>query len=247
MTNREYFLASEKEDALSKKTFASVRISFSKRLSNVNYYQFTPLLREKSNFNIKEHNEKVMMLKKTLRTNTNKIFIHQPSVHSFCDVMMGKNNIDEYEFSDNKMMIMKELNTLKSCPCPDILIVDSQSKNVACIFELKIDLGYLDKSWCRQSEGVFKSLLKASKVSFDHFENNCEINFLPHTRRAIVILTSDNHSERINPFRKSNNHKVYLLTEQHPNDKDFDENLLGSKIEQDDWKSLENFVKSINK
>ena len=74
----------------------------------------------------------------------NEMFIH-PSVHSFCDVMMGKNNIDEYEFSDNKMMIMKELNTLKSCPCPDILIVDDNAFNIYSLrkqletFNFKID------------------------------------------------------------------------------------------------------------
>ena len=112
-------------DIQSKQKHSSLRLNLSKKVSN-GFYQLTPLLKE-SPIKVKEQNEKVFSKKKSLRIKPRRI---TPSVQSFCDICICKKDTNEYEASEMKMMILKELNELKSCDCPDILICDDNAFNI---------------------------------------------------------------------------------------------------------------------
>lgn len=142
---RDLLYLSGKDDSFTKKTYSSMKVSLSKK-ANTHYYQLTPLLRDNHSINIKEHNEKVKLMRKSLKiqkVQTEKKGA-QPSLHSFCDVFIGT-TYEDYDYSDTKMIIMKELNPMKPCQCPDILVVDDNAFNIYSLrkqlesFNFKID------------------------------------------------------------------------------------------------------------
>ena len=52
------------------------------------------------------------------------------TIQTYCDIFIGKKDNNNYENSENKMAIIKELNNVKVCKCPEILIIDDNAFNI---------------------------------------------------------------------------------------------------------------------
>lgn len=114
---------------INEKGYSSLKVSIDRNISNCSsFYQLTPLLKSNHNINVKEYNENVKTYKKSLKNRTQKSISKLTSVENFDDIFIC--NKDNYESSENKMMIIKELNSLKSCDCPEILICDDNAFNL---------------------------------------------------------------------------------------------------------------------
>ena len=134
-------------DNITKKTYSSMKLTIHNRFSVIQeFYQLTPLLRNNSNTDIiKENNQKVLKLRKSLKMSRNRsekrLAYQNPSIQSFCDIFICKKDNDDYEASEKRMMIIKELNLVKSCKCSNILICDDNAFN---IYSLRKQLEYFN-------------------------------------------------------------------------------------------------------
>lgn len=127
-----FLIKKEKESNNASPNCLSLKVNLHSRFSTIrhNFLQLTPLLKPDKKFDSKEHNEKVMIRRKTIKKQfSQKLNCKLVSLQSFGDVFFGKKNLDDYEASEAKMMIQKEFNQQKTCQCPDILICDDNAFN----------------------------------------------------------------------------------------------------------------------
>lgn len=107
------------------------------------FYQLTPLLKKESSIFLKEHNERVKTHKKFNKSLKNKKNPKISSIQNFDDIHIC--NGDDYESSEDKMMIINHLNISRKCDCADILICDDNAFNLYSLrkqlesFNFKID------------------------------------------------------------------------------------------------------------
>lgn len=119
----------------------------------------------------------------------------------------------DYPFSikkDNKTLVIY----------PDISIVEDNV--LKGIVEIKIDLGYLKKTWIKNSNSIYQSIIKSKSIKYRKHvgQPNKEKDLLtvsPNLKRSVIVLTGKNGHNKLKKFTKTQSDCFVIFPLHHPN------------------------------